>query len=107
MQRMRSVFARIGPAFLFLFLAGPPLGARADLIRAAPGRSFPDIAGDIGGSQTYVYDPATQTGTFALSNAPHLISLGPSGKDTDPDAARPRRHAPPDARAQARSAAAA
>ena len=56
----------------------------ADLIRATPGRSFPDIAGDIGGSQTYVYDPATQTGTFSLSNAPHLISLGPSGKDLIP-----------------------
>ncbi len=90
MQRMRSVFARTGLVFLFLFLAGPPLGARADLIRAAPGRSFPDIAGDLGGSQTYVYDPATQTGTFALINAPHLISLGPSGKETVP--MQPDRH---------------
>jgi hypothetical protein len=80
MQRMRTVFARTG---LVLFLILAP-AARADLIRAAPGRSFPDIAGDIGGSQRYVYDPATQTGTFALINAPHLISLGPSVKDLVP-----------------------
>jgi hypothetical protein len=64
--------------------AGFPPPVRADLIRAAPGRTFPDIAGDIGGSQTYVYDPATQTGTFALINAPHLISLGPAAKDSVP-----------------------
>lgn len=54
------------------------------MIRAKPGRSFPDIAGDIVGTQTYTYDPATQTGTFALVNAPHLISLGPSDKDLVP-----------------------
>src|SRR5262249_43671224 len=44
-------------------------------------RSFPDIAGGLIGTQTYTFDPVTQTGTFDLVNAPHLISLGPSGKD--------------------------
>jgi hypothetical protein len=81
MQRMRSVFAKVGlvlPLFLLSDIWPP---ARADLIRATPGRSFPDIAGDIVGTQSYTYDPITQTGTFALVNAPHLISLGPSVKD--------------------------
>ena len=55
--------------------------ARGDLIRSSPSRSFPDIAGDIVGSQTYTYDPVTQTGLFQVVNAPHLISLGPSPKD--------------------------
>ena len=55
--------------------------ARGDLIRSSPSRSFPDIAGDIVGAQTYTYDPVTQTGMFQVVNAPHLISLGPSAKD--------------------------
>ncbi len=84
MQRMLSVSARMGLGLILFLLVGSRQAALADLIRAAPGRTFPDIAGDIGGSQTYVFDPATQTGTFALSNAPHLISLGPSGKDLIP-----------------------
>jgi hypothetical protein len=84
MQRMCGVFSRGGLLSFLVLLSAAALPAHADLIRAAPGRSFPDIAGDIGGSQTYVYDPATQTGTFALINAPHLISLGPSGKDLIP-----------------------
>jgi hypothetical protein len=84
MQRMLSVSARMGLLLTLFLLAGLRQPAHADLIRAAPGRSFPDIAGDIGGTQTYVYDPATQTGTFALVNAPHLISLGPSVNDLIP-----------------------
>jgi hypothetical protein len=84
MQRMRSVSALMGLFLTLFLLAGTRQTAHADLIRATPGRSFPDIAGDIGGSQTYVYDPATQTGTFALVNAPHLISLGPSVNDLIP-----------------------
>ena len=55
--------------------------ARGDLIRSSPSRSFPDIAGDIVGTQTYTYDPVTQTGIFQVVNAPHLISLGPSPND--------------------------
>ena len=36
------------------------------------------------GTQTYKYDPTTQTGIFALINAYHLISLGPSDDDLVP-----------------------
>lgn len=57
---------------------------RGDVIRPKPGRTFPDIAGDIVGTQTYTFDRATQTGTFALINAPHLISLGPLDDDLIP-----------------------
>ncbi len=84
MQRMRSVIVRAGLVLPLFVLGSVWLPARADLIRTKPGRSFPDIAGDIAGSQTYRYDPATQTGTFSLVNAPHLISLGPSDKDLVP-----------------------
>jgi hypothetical protein len=84
MQRMHRVSPRMGLLLAVILLAGSRQTAHADLIRAAPGRSFPDIAGDIGGSQTYVYDPATRTGTFELVNSPHLISLGPSVKDLIP-----------------------
>ena len=84
MQRMCGDIARITLFSSIILLAGVSFPVHADLIRAAPGRTFPDIAGDIGGSQTYVYDPATQTGTFNLINAPHLISLGPSGDDLIP-----------------------
>lgn len=83
MQRMRSV-ARVGVLAVAALISAIERPASADSIRAAPGRSFPDIAGDIGGSQKYVYDPATQTGIFTLRNAPHLISLGPSGRDMIP-----------------------
>jgi hypothetical protein len=66
--------------FLVVLIATLAAGssARGDLIRSMPARSFPDIAGDIVGAQTYTYDPATQTGLFEVVNAPHLISLGPS-----------------------------
>jgi hypothetical protein len=84
MPRMRSVIARAGLVLSLLFVGGAWLPARADVIRPKPGRTFPDIAGDIVGTQTYKYDPTTQTGTFALMNAPHLISLGPSDKDLVP-----------------------
>lgn len=83
MPRM-CIFAARSGLLASLWLACALAPARADLIRGAPGRSFPEIAGDVGGSQTYVYDPTTQTGTFALINAPHLISLGPSGRDLIP-----------------------
>jgi hypothetical protein len=84
MQRICGDIARVGLLTSLFLLAGAHPPAHADLIRATPCRSFPDIAGDIGGSQTYVFDPATQTGTFALINAPHLISLGPTVKDLIP-----------------------
>ena len=84
MQRMRSVIARAGLVVSLFLSTGAWIPARADVIRPKPGRAFPDIAGDIVGTQTYTYDPTTRTGTFALINAPHLISLGPSDKDLVP-----------------------
>jgi hypothetical protein len=81
MQRMCSVFAQVGLFLFFIELTGLCSPVRGDLIRSKPERSFPDIAGDIVGVQTYTYDPITQTGTFEVVNAPHLISLGPSVKD--------------------------
>jgi hypothetical protein len=81
MQRICGVTIRVGILALFLVQADRWSPAKGDLIRSNPARSFPDIAGDIAGSQTYTYDPVTETGTFACVNAPHLISLGPSVND--------------------------
>jgi hypothetical protein len=81
---MLRACAQVGLVLSLLQLGTAWLPARADLIRPNPRRSFPDIAGDIIGTQTYTYDPITQTGTFALVNAPHLISLGPSVQDLFP-----------------------
>jgi hypothetical protein len=81
MQRICSVLARVGLVLLLVDSAGIGTRVRGDLIRSSPSRSFPDIAGDIVGVQTYTYDPITQTGTFHVENAPHLIALGPSTKD--------------------------
>ena len=81
MQRMCSKSVKIGFVLLFAVIGEMSSRARGDLIRSTPSRSFPDIAGDIVGTQTYTYDPVTQTGTFHVVNAPHLIALGPSAKD--------------------------
>jgi hypothetical protein len=80
MPRMCSIASRVTFYLCVITLAVWP-SARADLIRSVPARSFPDIAGDIVGAQTYTYDSATQTGTFEVVNAPYLISLGPSISD--------------------------
>ncbi len=81
MQGMRTAVCQVGLAWLLVLLAVCHVPVRGDLIRSNPARSFPGIAGDIVGSQTYRYDPDTQTGTFEVVNAPHLVSLGPSAKD--------------------------
>jgi hypothetical protein len=84
MQRTRTEIGIFSLAISLLLVSNGWHPARADVIRGLPGRSFPDIAGDLVGAQTYTYDPLTQTGTFALNNAPHLISLGPSPRDLFP-----------------------
>ena len=81
MQRMRGDIARVVLTLFFIGLTGLCSPARGDLIRPKSACSFPDIAGDIVGVQTYTYDPVTQTGVFEVVNAPHLISLGPSVKE--------------------------
>jgi hypothetical protein len=81
MQRMRSPATRVSFVLVLIVLLDAWSMARGDLIRSVPGRSFPDIAGDIVGAQTYTYNPLTQTGLFEVVNAPHLISLGPLVQD--------------------------
>ena len=84
MARMRGVILRAWLVVSLILVGGAWLPARADVIRPKHGRTFPDIAGDIVGTQRYIFDPNTQTGTFDLINAPHLISLGPLDKDLVP-----------------------
>ena len=81
MQRMRSVIVKLGPVMVFLIVTGVWWPARGDLIRPKTSRTYPDIAGDIVGSQTYTFDPASQTGTFLVTNSPQLIALGPAGSN--------------------------
>ena len=81
MQRMRSVIVKLGPVMVFLIVTGVWWPARGDLIRPKTSRTYPDIAGDIVGSQTYTFDPASKTGTFQVTNSPQLIALGPTGSD--------------------------
>ena len=81
MQRICAASNKFGFVLLCACASLLSAHARGDLIRSSPARSFPDIAGDIVGAQTYTYDPVTQTGIFHLVNAPHLISLGPTVKD--------------------------
>ncbi len=81
MQRMRSVIVKLGTVMIFLIVTGVCWPARGDLIRPKTARTYPDIAGDIVGSQTYSFDPASQTGTFQVTNSPQLIALGPTGSD--------------------------
>jgi len=81
---MDARFARLKFSLVILataaaWLVGESMAspAHADLIRPSSRRTFPDIAGDLVGTQTYTYDPSTKTGTFALTTTPHLIKLGP------------------------------
>jgi hypothetical protein len=81
MHRMQIVSDPLARAWMLIVLAVWPIAARGDLIRSSPARSFPGIAGDLVGVQTYRYDPGTQTGLFEVLSAPHLVTLGPSSKD--------------------------
>ncbi|WP_165243755.1 hypothetical protein [Paludisphaera soli] len=88
MHRMRIDIRRwILPAFL-LPLGVLGSGARAELIRPHGFRTYPSIAGEMAGEQTYEYDPRSETGVFRVTNAPHVITLGPGGRhmiDVMPD----------------------
>jgi hypothetical protein len=85
MQRMRSIIVKLAlklaPVLVFLIVTGVWGPARGDLIRPKAVRTYPDIAGDIVGSQTYTFDPASKTGTFQVTNSPQVIALGPTGSD--------------------------
>ena len=85
MHRMRCDFVTtLTKAGLILAAATAVLGnpalcsVRADLIRPTAAQSFPDLDGDIAATQTYTFDPSTQTGTFQVNSAPTLLALGPN-----------------------------
>ena len=76
MHRMRYSFAKAGLTLVLAAVFGPTVVARADLLRPNAMQSFPDLAGDIVGSQAYTYDKSSQTGTFVVNNAPSLLARG-------------------------------
>lgn len=80
MQRMQCDFPRIGFSVWLLVLLGLGNQVHGDLIRPKAVPSYPDIAGDIVGSQTYTFDPNSRTGVFLVTSAPQLIALGPGGE---------------------------
>ena len=71
-------------ALLFAVIANP---ARADLLRPNDTRDYPDITAFANGTQTYTYNPSTQTGVFQLANVPFLLTNGttPSGGFVESD----------------------
>lgn len=77
MHRMRYFFAKAGLTIVLASALAPLPAARADLIQRNAAQSFPDTAG-LFGSQTYTYDPATHTGTFAVNNVPSVLAIGAS-----------------------------
>ncbi len=89
MHRMRNDNDRVRSRFripmvsgaLCVAVVGLCASTRGDLIRPHGFRSYPDIAGDIVGEQTYNFNHDSQTGVFRVTNAPHVISLGPTGRN--------------------------
>lgn len=84
-HRMQHRFpARTGLGLTLALVLSVILGATApgravaNLIRPDARQSFPDLQGNIVGTQVYVYDPTTQTGTFQVNNAPVLLATEPS-----------------------------
>ena len=79
MHRMRRPLAKVGKTLTLAAVLGlvPATAARAALIRPDASQSFPDLSGDIVGTQSYVYDPTTGTGTFQVNNTPTLLATGP------------------------------
>lgn len=88
MQRMRNDTGRIVFVLVLVTLGGVDASVRGELIRPRNVRTYPDIAGDIVGEQTYSFDAETRTGVFRVTNAPHVIALEPGGRaliDVMPD----------------------
>lgn len=79
MHRMRCHIVKVGLTLLLLTLLGRPAMTRADLIRPDAKQSFPDLASDIVGAQTYTFDSSTRTGLFQVNNNPAILALGPTG----------------------------
>jgi len=76
MHRMRCSIARVVLILPLAACFGRPAPARADLIRPDATQSFPDLSGDIVGTQKFTYDPSSRTGTFQVESAPSLLAVG-------------------------------
>ena len=81
MQRICLRFAMAGAALISAFVLGQSNSAQGALLRPDAAQSFPDLSGDIVGTQTYTYDPSTQTGEFRVSNTPSILALGNQPSD--------------------------
>lgn len=77
MHRMRCHFAKVGLIFCLAVFVHRPAECRADLIQKNAEQSFPDLAGDVAGTQHYQYDPSSGTGVFQVKSAPSLLATGP------------------------------
>ncbi|AMV37220.1 hypothetical protein [Planctomyces sp. SH-PL62] len=80
MHRMRNDIKRLVIPALVLVLSSLGSPSRGELIRPHGFRAYPNIAGEMAGEQTYEYDALSQTGVFRVTNAPHVITLGPTGR---------------------------
>lgn len=76
MHRMRYLVAKAGLT-LALTSFGLSGVATADLLKPNAAQSFPDLSGDIVGTQNYTYNASTGTGTFVVNNSPSILALGP------------------------------
>ncbi len=81
MPRMRRNTAQAGLPLALTLMVVLAVPASAELIQPPGGRTYPDIAASITGTQSYTYDPATGTGTFEVNNTPFLIKTGPGNGD--------------------------
>lgn len=79
MHHLIRPITRFGAALTLAFSAffGSSEGEAA-LIRPDARQSFPDLSGDIVGSQTYVFDSVAKVGTFKVNNTPTLLAVGPN-----------------------------
>jgi hypothetical protein len=80
MHRMRCCLTAATFALALTPLLAPA-AARGDLIRPNAAQAFPDLSGDIVGTQSYSYDPTSQTGIFQVKNTPTLLATGPNPAD--------------------------
>ncbi len=78
MHRMRFPFVKIGLSLVSLTFLGRPAESHADLIRPDAKQSFPDLASDIVGTQSYTFDSSSRTGLFQVNNTPAVLALGPN-----------------------------
>lgn len=78
MHRMRCDFAKVGLTLALAAFLSQPSTTRADLLRPNATQSFPDLSSDIVGTQTYAFNPTTQTGLFQVQNSPAVLALGPT-----------------------------